>query len=367
MDRRKILGYFAHGLPLVATLLLFAIIAVIILNFAIGGIPALSWEFLTDPPRNVNTEGGIFPAIYGTVLLVLIMTIAAVPIGTITAVYLAEYAKKSSKFAQFIRFAVNTLAGVPSIVFGLFGLGFFIQTIGAGIDDLEHSAKMSDLQEVVSEPPSPLAGTGTATVGEIQAFLTAEDANRWLSQTRRLTQYPEGTETVVSTEQVMTFLRARSDPDWGKPNILWAALTLSLLTLPVVIVSVEEALRAVPQEARSASLALGATRWETIRKVVLPNSVTGILTGSILAVGRGAGEVAPILFTGAAFSLAQLPGLKDQFMHLGFHLYILSTQSVNIEASRPLQFATTIVLLGLTLALNAVAIFIRSRIRRKYK
>ena len=366
-SRRKIIGFFAHGLPLLATLLVLAVIGVIIANFVIGGVPAMSWEFLTEAPRNVNTEGGIFPAIYGTVLLVFIMTIAAVPIGTITAIYLAEYAKKSSRFAQFIRFAVNTLAGVPSIVFGLFGLGFFIQTIGAGIDDFHHASKMSNLQEIIVVAPSPLANSVSAPVSEVKQFLRNTDESLWIEQIRRLSHYPDGVDVVVNTEQVMTFLEARSAPGWGKPNILWAALTLALLTLPVVIVAVEEALRAVPQEVRAASLALGATRLETIRKIVLPNSLTGILTGSILAVGRGAGEVAPILFTGAAYSLAELPGLKDQFMHLGYHLYILSTQSVNVDDTRPLQFATTIVLLGLTLALNMVAIMIRSRIRRKNK
>ena len=322
--RRKVIGFFAHGLPLVATLLVLAIIAVIIINFLIGGVPALSWEFLTESPRNVNTEGGIFPAIYGTVLLVFIMTIAAVPIGTITAIYLAEYAKKTSRFAQFIRFAVNTLASVPSIVFGLFGLGFFIQTIGASIDDLNHASKMSDLEQILVVAPSPLANNEAATITEVKEYLVTTDEVFWIEQTRRLSQYPDGVETVVSTEQVMEFLSARSDLGWGRPNILWAALTLALLTLPVVIVAVEEALRAVPQEVRSASLALGATKWETTWKIVLPNSLTGILTGSILAVGRGAGEVAPILFTGAAFSLADLPGLKDQFMHLG---YLTSTSS----------------------------------------
>ena len=363
--KRRIIGFFAHGLPLAATLLVIAIIVVIIANFLIGGMPALSWEFLTAPPKNVNTEGGIFPAIYGTVLLVLIMTIAAVPIGTITAIYLAEYAKKSSRLAQFVRFAVNTLAGVPSIVFGLFGLGFFIQTVGGGIDNWQYSAKMSELREILDEAPSPVADEGTAPVSTVQTFLSGLDEVKWGKQVRRLGQYPDGVEAQVGGEQVVTYLSAHTDPNWGKGNILWAALTLALLTLPVVIVAVEEALRAVPSDVRGASLALGATRWETIRKIILPNSVTGILTGSILAVGRGAGEVAPILFTGAAYSLAELPGLKDQFMHLGYHLYILSTQSVNIDQTRPLQFATTVVLLGLTLALNAVAILIRSRIRRK--
>jgi len=155
---------------------------------------------------------------------------------------------------------------------------------------------------------------------------------------------------------------------WGQPNILWASLTMALLTLPVVIVSVEEAIRTIPREMREASLALGATKWQTIRKVVLPGSVSGILTGTILAVSRGAGEVAPILFTGAAYFLSNLPhSLSDQFMSLGYHIYIMSTQSSNVDATQPIQFATTLVLLLLTFSLNAVAVTLRYRIRKKAK
>jgi phosphate transport system permease protein len=194
-----------------------------------------------------------------------------------------------------IRFSVNTLAGIPAIVFGLFGLGFFVQFVGKGMDNVLYGGEM---------------------------------------------------------------LR------WGQPNILWASLTMALLTLPVVIVSVEEAIRSVPVELREASFALGATKWQTIRKVVLPNSITGILTGGILAVSRGAGEVAPILFTGAAYFLPHLPtSLSDQFMELGYHIYIMSTQSPDVEATRPIQFATTLVLLALTFALNFSAIFLRYRLR----
>ena len=155
---------------------------------------------------------------------------------------------------------------------------------------------------------------------------------------------------------------------WGQPNILWASLTMSLLTLPVIIVSVEEALKTIPRELREASLALGATKWQTIKNVVIPQSISGIMTGTILAVSRGAGEVAPILFTGAAYYLATLPGsLSDQFMNLGYHIYIMSTQSSDVEKTMPIQFATTLVLLILTLSLNVVAVIIRSRIRRKSK
>ncbi|MDL1894352.1 phosphate ABC transporter permease PstA, partial [Sphingobacteriales bacterium CHB3] len=262
-----------------------------------GAKDTISWEFLTAAPREGMTEGGIFPAIIGTVLLVLLMSIAGVPAGAITAVYLSEYASQKSIIARSIRFAVNTLAGVPSIVFGLFGLGFFVQFVGGGMDDMFSGG------------------------GELR---------------------------------------------WAQPNILWASLTMALLTLPVVIVSVEEAIKTVPQDLRAGSLALGATKWQTIWKVVLPNSMNGIFTGAILAVSRGAGEVAPILFTGAAYFLPHLPNaISDQFMHLGYHVYIMSTQSTNVDATKGIQYATTLVLLGLTVTLNLSAIILRSRMRAR--
>lgn len=293
---KRLIGFFAVGSTIAATLCIVGILISMTGSFLIDGLPHISWSFLTEAPRNNNTEGGIFPAIYGTTLLVFIMTILGVPVGTITAIYLTEYTKQQSVLPRVIRFAVNTLAGVPSIVFGLFGLGFFIQFLGQGVD------------------------------------------------------LALGNDTII----------------WGKPALVWAAATLAVLTLPVVIVSVEEALRAVPREVREGSLALGATKWQTIWKVVLPNSITGILTGSILAVGRGAGEVAPILFTGAVYSLPELPkGISDQFMHLGYHLFVLATQSPDVDATMPLQYATTIVLLGLTLMLNFSATFIRSRLRSR--
>jgi len=278
----------------------FGVILTVVLvmgTILIGGWNTLSWEFLTAAPSEGMTKGGIFPSIVGTVLLVLIMSIAGVPIGTVTALYLSEYAAKGSLLSRGIRFAVNTLAGVPAIVFGLFGLGFFVQFVGGGLDSI----------------------------------------------------FAEG-------------IQVR----WAQPNILWASLTMAVLTLPVVIVSVEEAIKAVPQDLRAASLALGATQWQTIWKVVLPNSLTGILTGAILAVSRGAGEVAPILFTGAAYFLPELPdGLSDQFMELGYHIYIMSTQSTNVEATKGIQYATTLVLLLLTFTLNFSAIYVRSRFRTR--
>ena len=262
-----------------------------------GGAGHITWNFLSAAPADGMTAGGIFPAIYGTFLLVVIMSLVGVPVGTITAVYLSEYVDRQSKIARVIRFAVNTLAGIPAIVFGLFGLGFFIQFTGKGMDRLFS---------------------------------------------------PEGT------------------LHWAQPNILWASLTMALLTLPVVIVSVEEAIKTVPRDLREASLALGVTKWQTIWKVVLPNSMGGILTGAILAVSRGAGEVAPILFTGAAYFLPHLPtGLSDQFMELGYHLFIMTTQSTDVEKTLGIQYATTLVLLVLTFTLNFSAIFLRFRMRKR--
>ncbi len=292
----KIRGGLLIGASAFSVLLILAIIIIMVIVIVIGGKHTLSWEFITSFPTDGMTKGGIFPAIIGTALLVIIMSIAAVPFGTITAIYLTEYASEKSILGKTIRFAVRTLAVVPSIVFGLFGLGFFIKFVGEGMDKVFLGGALK----------------------------------------------------------------------WGQPNILWASLTMALLTLPVVIVSVEEAIKTVPRELREASLALGATKWQTIRKVVLPGSVSGILTGTILAVSRGAGEVAPILFTGAAYFLATLPhSFSDQFMVLGYHIYIMSTQSTNVDLTLPIQFATTLVLLILTVSLNLTAIFFRSRIRKK--
>jgi phosphate transport system permease protein len=293
--QRKLIG---NSFVTLTALSVFVIIAAVILvmgTIVINGAGLLSWEFLSGAPTEGMTQGGIFPAIVGTALLVIIMSMVGVPVGTITAIYLSEYSKQTSILGRSIRFAVNTLAGVPAIVFGLFGLGFFVQFVGSGMDK-------------------------------------------------------------VFTDGVQL--------KWAQPNILWASLTMALLTLPVVIVSVEEAIKTVPTDLRAASLALGATKWQTIWKIVIPNSLTGILTGAILAVSRGAGEVAPILFTGAAYFLPHLPSsISDQFMELGYHVYIMSTQSTNVDATKGIQYATTLVLLLLTFMLNFSAIFLRSRVR----
>ncbi len=297
MMKNKLIGNLSVFITGLATILIIAVLVFMLAEIILNGRNYLTWEFLTQSPKDGMTAGGIFPAIVGTVMLVIIMSIMGVPIGTITALYLSEYAKKNSVFTKMIRFAVNTLAGVPSIVFGLFGLGFFVQFIGSGMD------------------------------------------------------------------------KAFSDPNqviWAQPSILWASATMAFLTIPVVIVSVEEALRAVPQEYRAAGLALGATKWQTIRKVIIPNSISGILTGTILAIGRGAGEVAPILFTGAAYFLPHLPNsLSDQFMNLGYHIYIMSTQSTDVEATKGIQYATVAVLLIVTFTLNFAAVLIRYKIRKR--
>ncbi|MGH9788358.1 MAG: phosphate ABC transporter permease PstA, partial [Candidatus Acidiferrales bacterium] len=249
---------------------------------------------ISAAPETGMTEGGVFPAIFGTVLLVLLMTIFVVPLGVAVAIYFSEYADRSSWLYRWSRQAVNNLAGVPSIVFGLFGLGFFVQFVGGGIDNTLFGGQLT----------------------------------------------------------------------FGQPAILWAALTMAVLTLPVVIVSVEEALQAVPRHYRDASLALGATSTQTIFRVVLPQAMAGVLTGGILAVSRGAGEVAPILFVGAAYFLPHLPTrLNDQFMELGYHIYVLSTQSPDVEATKPLLYGTVLVLLVLTFLLNLTAIAIRARLR----
>lgn len=291
---KRLLGFFAVLLATTAALAVVGVILGMVGTFVMNGGSGVTWTFLSEFPRNNNTEGGIWPALAGTTFLVLLMTILGVPVGTATAIYLNEFARQDAWFARSVRFAVNTLAGVPSIVFGLFGVGFFIQFMGTGIDGF----------------------FGTSSFGD--------------------------------------------------GSLLWSSATLAVLTLPVVIVSVEESLKAVPRDLREASLALGATRWQTIVKVVLPNAVTGILTGSILAVGRGAGEVAAIIFVGVTYSSASIPSaVTEKFMHLGYHLFVLSTQSPDVDKTLPLQFATTLVLLGLTLLLNLTAILIRSRLRQR--
>jgi phosphate transport system permease protein len=273
----------------------------------IGHYIAKFVEFLTDDPREANTEGGIFPAIYGTILMVIIMSIIVTPFGVIAAVYLREYAKQGFT-TRLIRIAVNNLAGVPSVVYGVFGLGFFVYILGGKIDRLF---------------------------------------------------YPE----------------AAPAPVFGTPGLMWASITLALLTLPVVIVSTEEGLARIPKSIREGSLALGATKFETLWRTVLPMASPAMMTGLILAVARAAGEVAPLMLVGVVKLAPSLPldgnfpflHLERKFMHLGFHIYDVGFQSPNVEAARPLVYATSLLLVIVIIGLNLSAIVIRNHLREKYR
>lgn len=264
------------------------------------------WEFLSDSPREANSDGGVFPAIFGTVVMTLLMSILVVPFGVLAALYLREYARQGALVSA-VRIAVNNLAGVPSIVFGVFGLGFFCYVIGVGIDQLLFEAKLPN-------------------------------------------------------------------PTYGKGGILWASLTLALLTLPVVIVATEEALAAVPNSMREGSYACGATKWQTLRRIVLPRAMPGIMTGMILAIARGAGEVAPLMLVGAVKLAPELPfdttfpyiHPERSFMHLGFHIFDLGFQSPDSEAAIPMVFTTTMLLILIVVLLNGAAIVIRSRLRQRF-
>ncbi|MGE9295743.1 MAG: phosphate ABC transporter permease PstA [Puniceicoccales bacterium] len=266
------------------------------------------WMFLSEQPREANTEGGVFPAIFGTFVMTVLMSAAVMPFGVLAAIYLREYASQGI-FTQSVRVAVNNLAGVPSIVYGVFGLGFFVYFMGSGIDKIFFSDRL-----LINEP---------------------------------------------------TF---------GTGGVLWASLTLALLTVPVVVVATEEALAAVPRGMREASLACGASKWQTIQRIVLPASASGVLTGLILSMARGAGEVAPLMLVGVVKYAPDLPidgtppffHLERKFMHLGFHIYDLGFQSPDSEAAKPMVFATTFLLILLVIILNLGAILIRDHLRKKY-
>ncbi|MCG2633821.1 MAG: phosphate ABC transporter permease PstA [Gammaproteobacteria bacterium] len=273
----------------------------------IGHYLSKAWEFVSDEPREANTEGGVFPAIFGTVLMVLIMSLMATPLGVVAAIYLHEYATQGW-LTRTIRIAVNNLAGVPSIVYGVFGLGFFVYFLGGNLDALFYPERL----------PAPTFGT---------------------------------------------------------PGMMWASLTLALMTLPVVIVSTEEGLSRIPSSIREGSLALGATKAETLWRTVLPMASPAVMTGMILAIARAAGEVAPLMLVGVvklAPSLA-IDGnapflhLERKFMHLGFHIYDVGFQSPNVEAARPLVYATALLLVLVILVLNITAITIRNRLREKHR
>jgi phosphate transport system permease protein len=265
------------------------------------------WEFLSDGPRNRNLEGGVFPAIWGTAVMTLLMSLLVVPFGVLAALYLREYAKAGA-IVSAVRIAINNLAGVPSIVFGVFGLGFFCYIIGASVDQVLFKAQLQD------------------------------------------------------------------GPTFGKGGLLWASLTLALLTVPVVIVATEEALSAVPRSMREGSYACGASKWQTIRRIVLPRAMPGILTGTILAMARGAGEVAPLMLVGAVKFAPNLPvdgvfpyiHAQRSFMHLGFHIYDVGFQSQDSESAKPMVFTTTLVLILLIALLNLAAMWLRGRLRKRF-
>lgn len=273
------------------------------IGFYIGKV----WEFVSDEPREANTEGGIFPAIFGTVMMVIIMSILVTPFGVVAAIYLREYAKQGP-IIRMVRIAVNNLAGVPSIVYGVFGLGFFVYFLGGNIDQL-------------------------------------------------------------------FFAEAAPAPTFGTPGLLWASITLALLTVPVVIVATEEGLSRIPKSIREGSLALGATKAETLWRTIIPMTSPAIMTGLILAVARAAGEVAPLMLVGVVKLAPALPldgnfpflHLDRKFMHLGFHIYDVGFQSPNVEAARPLVYATALLLVLVIIVLNLAAIVIRNRLREKYK
>jgi phosphate transport system permease protein len=271
------------------------------------GVYLSRWaEFLVDEPREANTEGGVFPAIFGTFLMTVLLSLIVAPFGVLTALYLREYAKQGPMVAM-VRISVNNLAGVPSIVYGVFGLGFFAYVLGGSIDQLFYPERL----------PNPTFGTG---------------------------------------------------------GLLWASLTLALMTVPVVIVATEESLAAVPRSVREGSLGCGASKWQTIKWVILPQALPGVMTGLILAMARGAGEVAPLMLIGVVKLAPELPldsyfpflHLERSFMHLGFHIYDVGFQSRNSEAGKPMVFVTTLLLIVLIAVMNAAAIIVRNRLRRRF-
>ncbi|MEM9372953.1 MAG: ABC transporter permease subunit [Planctomycetota bacterium] len=340
------------------------------------------WEFLSAPPREANTEGGVFPVIMGTVMLTLLLTVTVTPLGVIAALYLREYAKQGV-ITSIIRIAVNNLAGVPSIVYGVFGLGFFCYTVGRYID--------SGPAPTFRLPPAWWWGcVGLGLVSMVFAYACAvwskpipgTEATRAQVLLRRVAvglwaaTFVLAVVLVVRTPFFTGFFEARAadgSPTFGSRGMLWASLTLALLTLPVVIVSTEEAIAAVPNSMREGSYGCGASKWQTLWRIVLPGALPGILTGAILAMARGAGEVAPLMLVGAVKLNQDLPmsgeapflHLDRSFMHLGFHIYDLGFQSPDSQAARPLVWTTTLLLLAIVLSLNLVAVVIRAKLRAR--
>lgn len=303
---RDFAGFVFINIARLLFFFLLVILAFLLIKIFIEGIGIISPEFIFSAPKNNMMEGGIFPAIFGTIAVTFIMILLSLPLGVFSAIYLNEYAKDTF-FTRIIRTAVNNLAGVPSIVFGLFGLGFFILFLGRKMDEVLQTGLL-----------------------------------------------------------------------FGQPALIWASATLAVLVLPIIIVSTLEALNSVPKSHRDASYGLGATKWQTIKNVVLPQARPGILTGTILAISRGAGETAPVLFLGAAFFLPNLPVVDlciggycipminpgEQFMYLAYHIFILATQSSNPTKTLPIQYGSTLVLITLTFLLNITAVIFRYRFRK---
>lgn len=350
------------------------------------------WEFLSEQPRDANQEGGVLPAIVGTVLLTFIMIVFAVPIGVVAAIYLREYAKQGP-LVSLVRISVNNLAGVPSIVYGVFGLGFFVYGVGGWVDGGATGADQAPLS--IS---NWVLWIVTAVILVAVAIAMASLAGRSergaaTDETAKLPtafKFAAGLAWAAAAIVVFYFVfariptaifpgffpeqAARGEPEFKEGTILWAALTLALLTLPVVIVATEEALAAVPRSMREGSYACGASKWQTIQRIVLPRALPGVMTGAILAISRGAGEVAPIMLVGALKLVRQLPvnteapfiHVDQAFMHLGFHIFDLGFQSPDAEAARSMVYTTTLLLILIVVVLNLSAIWVRSRLRRAF-
>lgn len=340
-------------------------------------------EFLWDDPREAGTEGGVFPAIWGTVVMTLIMTIAVVPFGVMAALYLREYTRPGP-LVSLIRISINNLAGVPSIVYGVFGFSFFCYTIGAFIDGGPKNADLLVLPPTiwyVFLGITAICGTGAFFLSFLASgpSHTQTGSKRWMSRLALvlwLLSLAALAWLILKSPFFDGFYREYlPNPTFGKGGLLWAALTLSLLTLPVVIVATEEALAAVPNSLREGSLACGASKWQTIRRIILPQARPGILTGAILAMARGAGEVAPLMLVGALPLAPDLPldtefpffhGSRS-FMHLGYQIFTLGFQSQNSEASKPMVFTCTLLLITIIAMLNISAIYLRARLRRRFR
>ena len=336
-------------------------------------------EFLFDDPREQNTEGGVYPVIFGTVLLTLLLSVAVVPLGIVAALYLREYAKQGV-VTSFVRIAVNNLAGVPSIVYGVFGLGFFCYTLGRYVDagprqSVGGGAWWLMVVASVAVVVAAVALSSWARPRPGQAATTLQRRAAGAAMALWLLCSLLAVALIAFTPYFGGFFAAKLPaPTFGTKGLLWASLTLALLTLPVVIVATEEAIAAVPRSMREGSYGCGASKWQTIQRIVLPRAMPGVMTGMILAMARGAGEVAPLMLVGAVklapelLITSEFPflHLNRSFMHLGFHIYDVGFQSPDSEAARPLVWCTTLLLIVIVLLLNATAIRIRSGLRRKF-